>query len=175
MITYTDVLARSKKPTDMSGHLLRLYKLTVDLPVRDKVIAELGIRGGESTTALLAAVNDSGGHLFSVDIKDCSQVYKGEPNWTFILGDDMEVAKKWNRPIDHLFIDTTHTFEHTLAELREWGRWVKTYGIITLHDTHAPNYLGVMKAIKWYLADNPSFMFKDYPECFGLGVVQKIP
>lgn len=176
MINFEDVLSRSEKKSDIYLHLTRLYKLTIDLHVPDKVVVELGVRRGESTIALLAAVNDSGGHFFSIDIEDCVLVrecLKGEPNWTFIKEDDINLIKKWTKPIDHLFIDTSHTYEHTLAELREWGKWVKDHGIISLHDTTAPNYPGVMKAIKKYLGENPTFEFTNYPECFGLGIIKK--
>ncbi|GAH71924.1 unnamed protein product, partial [marine sediment metagenome] len=125
----------------------------------------------------LAAVNDSGGHLFSVDIRDCPNArrrLRGEPNWTFIQEDDMKLVKRWDKPIDHLFIDTRHDFRHTLAELREWGGWVKMYGVISLHDTNAQNYPGVMRAVKRYLEENTTFVFTNYPECFGLGVVKKL-
>ena len=152
----------------MSGHLIRLYHLTVALP-KEKVIVELGVRGGESTTALLAAVNDSGGHLYSVDVVNCSHVYHGEPNWSFFFGNDMVILKTWNQKIDHLFIDTSHTFEHTLAELRGWSSWLQPWGIITLHDTiFCP---GVAKAVQQFLAENPSYAFKNYLECYGLGLL----
>lgn len=35
-----------------------------------KVILELGVRGGISTSALLAGVEKSGGHLWSVDVEE---------------------------------------------------------------------------------------------------------
>lgn len=178
MITYKDVLSRSARESDISLHLIRLYELTADIHSPDKVVVELGVRSGESTTALLAAVNDTGGRLISVDITECRQTrrrLKGEPNWVFFHGDDMELIKKWRKTIDHLFIDTSHTFDHTLVELREWGRWVKDYGIISLHDTNAPNYPGVMRAVEKYLEENPNFTFTNYPESFGLGVIKKLP
>lgn len=178
MITYKDVLSRSAIESDISLHLIHLYELTADIHDPDKVVVELGVRRGESTTALLAAVNDTGGRLISVDITECRQTrcrLKGEPNWVFVHGDDMELIKKWDKPIDHLFIDTSHTFDHTLMELREWGRWVKDYGIISLHDTNAPNYPMVMSAVEKYLEENPNFTFNNYPESFGLGVIKKLP
>lgn len=178
MITYNDVLARAKLKSDINEHLTFLYNLTVDLPLKEKVVVELGVRNGESTTALLAAVNDSGGHLFSVDTEDCINArmrLRDEPNWSFMKEDDMELVKKWCKPIDHLFIDTSHSLSHTIAELRQWGKWVKIYGLISLHDTEAPKYSGVMQAIKYYIYDNPSFSFKNYPHCYGLGVIKKLP
>ena len=175
MITYDDVLKRSRIGTDITAHVVRLYDFTVQIPDREKVVVELGVRNGNSTVALLAAVNDSGGHLYSVDIKDCPGVqdlYGEEPNWTFIRGNDMEVVKSWNKPIDHLFIDTTHTFYHTLMELRDWGKWVKPGGIISLHDI---TNVEIMKAINRYRSENPDkYNFTTFDGSYGLGLLRRV-
>jgi len=184
-ISRKDVVIWAKQKTDIADQLIRLYELTVNLACKEKVVVELGTRKGNSTRALLAAVNDSGGHLYSVDIHRCPYAVKalrGEPNWTFTRSDDMKLVKHWSRPIDHLFIDTSHTFSHTLAELREWGNWVKPYGVISLHDLYAPKYpnhvsqgYSVLPAIKKYLSENPSFQFTEYSGSNGLGVIKKLP
>lgn len=166
MITFSNLLERSKISTDISGHLIHLYELTIALP-KNKIIVELGTREGESTTALLAAVNDSGGKLYSIDIQNCN-IYPHEINWKFIQGNDMEIVKTWNLKIDHLFIDTSHTYEHTLAELRSWGSFVEHLGIITLHDTDS---IEITDAIKQFLVENSEYSFKNYSECHGLGLL----
>lgn len=180
MITYEDVVERTSSFSDMQHHLLRLYDLTVKLP-SEKVVVELGVRWGDSTTAFLAAVNDSGGRLYSVDMLSPSggaiAYLETEPNWTFILGDDMNIVKTWDKPINHLFIDTTHTFEHTLSELREWGKWVKPKGIITLHDLYAqvdsvPT--GVIPAINKFIEETPEkYDFTIFPDSYGLGLLRR--
>jgi len=99
LISHKDVVERAKLETDIADQLIRLYKLTANIPIKNKVVVELGTRKGNSTRALLAAVNDSGGHLYSVDIGNCRQVVGAlgrERNWTFTKGDDMEVVKQWN-------------------------------------------------------------------------------
>jgi len=177
-ISRRDVVEWAKLETDIADQLIRLYELTVNIPHRDKVVVELGTRRGNSTRALLAAVNDSGGHLYSVDIGKCWRAVSAlheEPNWTFTRGDDLEVVKQWSLPIDHLFIDTSHTYEHTLTELREWGGWVKLHGIISLHDIHYRKTPGVMEAIQKYLSENLSFQFTEYKGSNGLGVIKKTP
>lgn len=174
MITYRDVEEKASKYSDIQGHLIRLYNITVKIPVRDKVVVELGVRKGSSTLAFIAAVNDSGGHLYSVDIRPCrgvQELYREEANFTFFLGDDMEVVKDWHKPIDHLFIDTSHTYEHTIAELREWGKWVKPKGIISLHDT---SNVDVMRAINEFRNENlGKYYFMNFPECYGLGLLRR--
>jgi len=180
LITYDDVLKRSRIGTDITAHVVRLYDFTVQIPDREKVVVELGVRNGNSTVALLAAVNDSGGHLYSVDIRHCrgvEEAYREESNFTFILGDDMKVVKGWNKPINHLFIDTSHTFDHTLRELREWGKWVKLGGIITLHDIYG---LGgekseVWDAIEQHMKDNPGkYDYKAFEKSYGLGLLKRL-
>lgn len=180
MVTYEEVLRKAGEPSDIAAHLVRLYDFTVQIPVKEKVVVELGVRWGTSTAALLAAVNDSGGHLYSVDIDACPgarKLYGGEANWTFIRGDDMEVVKGWSKPIDHLFIDTSHTFDHTLNELREWGNWVKPGGIITLHDIYVYEADGrseVLDAIEQYMKENPGkYGFKVFEGSYGLGLLRR--
>jgi len=101
-ISRKDVIEWAKLETDIADQLIRLYELTANIPHKDKVVVELGTRRGNSTRALLAAVNDSGGHLYSVDIGKCWRAVSAlheEPNWTFTRGDDLEVVKQWNLPI----------------------------------------------------------------------------
>lgn len=179
MITHKDVVEHASVWSDIQGHLLRLYDLTIKLP-HEKVVVELGVRWGDSTTALLAAVNDSGGHLYSVDLllpSGGATVYLNtEPSWTFILGDDMSVVRSWNKSIDHLFIDTSHRFEHTLSELREWGKWVKVEGIITLHDLCNADGTDseVIFAIKKFMEENPKkYAFTAFPNSYGLGLLER--
>ena len=172
-------MERTKIFSDMQPHLVRLYHLTAGILVRDKVVVELGTRSGHSTTALLAAVNDSGGHLYCVDMTaSCAKLFSGEPNWTFIHGDDRVVVKSWNKTIDHLFIDTTHTFEHTIFELREWGKWLKPHGVISLHDTHDAQERPIrppMVAIKKYMEENSGkFALMAFPESSGLSVLKRV-
>ena len=179
MITYEDVLKKASEWSDIQAHLVRLYDFTVQISVKEKVVVELGVRWGTSTVALLAAVNDSGGHLYSVDINDCPGVrklYGAESNWTFIKGDDMEVVKGWSNPIDHLFIDTSHKFDHTIKELKEWGKWVKSGGIITLHDLYGLDgeKSEVWEAIEQHMKENPEkYDFKVFEGSYGLGLLRR--
>jgi predicted O-methyltransferase YrrM len=195
MIRYSNVVDRSKENTNVNKHLLRLYELVKTLP-KDKVVVELGVNRGETTIALLAAVNDTGGHLYSNDVQNCNDLgenledyrdglQKYNPNWTFLLGDDLVIGKEWRMPIDFLYIDTVHSYEQTIQELRIWGKWLKPNAIIALHDTDPnnvhPNWNGisyaeggVLKAIYEYMEENRGmFSFINYPECYGLGVLSK--
>lgn len=151
---------------DIVEHLSLLKYLCYEANARK--VLELGVRGGESTRALADTCKDLDAELISVDIEDCSLVTDFE-RWRFIQADDIEL--EFNEEIDLLFIDTSHTYEHTLAELRKYAPLVRKGGFIALHDT---NMFPVMEAIEQYLRDNPiGCTFVNLSNCNGLGILEK--
>jgi len=159
--------------TDIHEHLCTLYLLTIELKLTN--VLELGTRSGASTIAFLQALKEINGNLTSIDMDPCLEAKKIvndshlNQNWKFIQGDDLKV--KWDEPIDHLFIDTSHTYDHTLAELKKYEPYVKEGGIITLHDTISSP--PVLKAIKKYLESNKELKFYHYFNNNGLGILKK--
>lgn len=101
-------------------------------------VLELGVRSGQSTSSFLAAAELSAGHVWSVDVNppDVPPHWLESGLWTFTRGDDMTVPLP-PVAVDVLFIDTTHTYEHTLAELRRFVPLVKPGGTVLLHDTYS--------------------------------------
>lgn len=159
-------------PTDIHEHLSTLYMLTVEFNL--KKILELGTRTGESTVALLEAAKKIGGNVTSIDIDSCLDAKKLvtsvhlEDCWNFIQGDDLAV--KWDGEIDHLFIDTSHTYEQTIAELTKFVPFVKPGGIVTLHDIiSCPE---VLSAINDYLRDKKNIKFYKFFNNNGLGILK---
>jgi predicted O-methyltransferase YrrM len=154
-------------------HLATLHMLTVEHALQRTV--ELGCGNGDSTIALLQAAREVGGHVTSLDVDPCEQAGRlvAEAglldHWTFIQGDDCE----WDAdgPIDHLFIDTSHTFDHTLSELRKYEPLVRTGGLITLHDT--VSFPPVLKAIDSYVESRDDLHLYHYFNCNGLAVIFK--
>lgn len=146
-------------------------------------VLELGVRDGISTSALLLGVEQKGGHLWSVDTNvECGKHFEGNPSWTFIHSDSCDFDKimetiKMNGMQSELpflnlvFIDTIHTKEKTIQELRTWGRWVIPEGLIMLHD--AITFKGVMEAMKEYCGAL-DYDFDVLPGSNGLGII-KIP
>ncbi len=59
-------------------------------------------------------------------------------------GRSLDVASRWSRPLDFLFIDGDHSYEGCSADLRAWLPFVKSGGWIAFHDSSEP---GVTKAI----------------------------
>lgn len=120
--------------SDIANFLPRLYAAVLHLDAQR--VVELGVREGVSTLAFLAALERTGGHLWSVDIVDDHQV-GDHPQWTFIHGNDLSTDVWAQTPVevDLLFIDTSHDYDHTLLELNAYGGKVRAGGLIFCHDT----------------------------------------
>lgn len=96
------------------------YPTLIELARGAQTIIEFGVRGGVSTWALLRGLPKSG-RMYSVDIIDCVVPPKvsGDPRWTLLVGDDLDpkLQRKLPSHADLIFIDTSHTYEQTVAEL----------------------------------------------------------
>jgi predicted O-methyltransferase YrrM len=161
------------KCTDINEHLVTLYMLTKQMKLLN--VLELGVRTGESTIVFLWAAKENGGTVTSIDIMDCPEAISKVDSlglskwWRFTKGDDLEV--EWNQSIDHLFIDTSHTYDHTLKELQKFEPWVNAGGIITLHDIVAvPD---ILRAINDYLGERKELQLYKYFHNNGLAVIFK--
>jgi predicted O-methyltransferase YrrM len=153
-------------------------------------ILELGTRTGNSTAAFLAALDiDRRGHLWSIDA-DRPQVpayWHDNPYWSFLQADDLsDEAQAWApKHVEVLFIDTSHTYEHTLAELRMWVPRVRPGGVVLMHDTEFappavwgidPHESAVGRALDDYCAERrkagDDLEWRNRPGCYGLGVMR---
>jgi cephalosporin hydroxylase len=137
-----EIKERSRRKTDISDHLVSLF--VEALPLRPRLIVELGVRGGESTFVFERVAKVCGAKLVSVDIEDCSMVssYDG---WIFEKSDDIDFAKgfkSWcaqhliESEIDILFIDTSHVFKHTVEEIEQWFPFLSSRSKVFFHDTN---------------------------------------
>jgi len=161
--TFETYWRRCLADTDIKFHLPRLFAAS------EGIVLELGVRHGNSTAALLAGIEQRSGHLYSVDINDCSAVIDSE-FWTFIQADSLDyetISQQIQGPINVLFIDTDHTYERTKAELELWGNI--TEGHIFLHDTDS--FGGVREAMIEYCLVNKK-MFWLIPGSNGLGIIK---
>ena len=133
-----------REPSDISEHLPVLF----DFASRSTSIVELGVRGGNSTTALLAGLNEGclwgcdDLRLDSVDIVSSTLMcdlspLAGNVAWRLHHADSRKFAPL---PCDLLFIDTWHTRDQLAAELRRHAGDVRQW--ILLHDTTAFGELG---------------------------------
>ena len=167
-----EYLARCALDSDISPHLPFLYD-----SARDATVIELGVRTGNSTAAFLAA----GAEVWSADTAE-PQVpaeWRDNPRWHFLCGDDLneEILAALPAKADIVFIDTSHTYEHTLAELRAYAP--RAGVLVLLHDTQwvdgrdAGTPSGpVARALDDYCTET-GLTWENRPGAYGLGVVRK--
>jgi len=163
--------------SDIVQHLPQLH---AEASTGDAQVIDLGVRSGNSTAAFLAAVEEHGGHVWSVDIVQPQVPWFGHPQWTFTLGDDLEVVDDLPDGVDVVFIDTSHHYIQTLAELELYVPKVKPGGVVLMHDveldipawreaTDPP--FPVRVAVDEFCADHglePEFV----AGCYGLGIIR---
>lgn len=180
--------ARRLTPSDIWEHLPFLHDTALSYE-RPKII-ELGVRTGNSTSALLAAAEEGGGHLWSVDIivPPVPVAWLDDEAWTFLHGSDVhpEIVRRIKEDtapgVDVLFIDSSHEYEHTLEELRTYVPMVRPGGVVLMHDTEAteqPPFANegarkiaenVTRAIEAYCAEM-GLTWESRHGCGGLGVI----
>jgi predicted O-methyltransferase YrrM len=153
--------------SDIQHHLGLLFSLA-----RGNVL-ELGTRGGVSTVALLAGVERSGGHVWSLDIEDCSGVLPAHPQWTFTRGDSTDTALYetfGKTTFDLVLIDTEHTYEQSSAELALWDDRVAPGGSICMHDIET--FPGVRRAAREFAA-RVGWPITYVLPCHGMAVIER--
>jgi predicted O-methyltransferase YrrM len=163
--------------SDIKQHLPQLH---AEASIGDAHVIELGVRSGNSTSAFLAGVEEHGGHLWSVDIARPSLPWLNHPQWTLRVGDDLLLADELPDDVDVVFIDTSHHYLQTCAELALYVPKVKPGGVVLLHDVELERPDGavvtdppfpVRVAVDEYCAANgltPEYV----TGCYGLGVIR---
>lgn len=182
---------------DIKHHLWSLYWICRLLKAKKAV--ELGVRAGDSTRAILAAMKDTGGRLISFDIRGDARDVRGltqgmgipwiEGIWGCRQEDSVKAGHDWpsncfigsNSFVDLVFVDTLHTYEHTLKEILAWERHVLLGGAMVFHDTGNldPHQNGVRPAIDTFLEKNsPRWSFEDHPHVadadVGMGILWRV-
>jgi cephalosporin hydroxylase len=142
MAELDEIRARALTSSDISDHLETLFLEA--LRARPRLMVELGVREGESTFALERAAKLLDCPLLSVDIEPC-QVRSSYPKWSFIQMDDLALAREFTTltrsrglpdKIDFLFLDTSHEFEHTRAEIAAYFPLLSPQATVIFHDTN---------------------------------------
>lgn len=179
-------------PCDIQGHLEFMH--TTVLGYGRPVVIELGIQAGNSTSALLSAVEERSGELWSCDLQTREQLegrlpadrveWWGHPDWHVRHGDDLaqETLAWMPRECDVLFIDSDHSFEHVRDTLRVYAPRVRAGGVILMHDTHYLNVGGedyelpgpngpVGHAMKLF-CEEKGLEWEDRTGSYGMGVIR---
>lgn len=176
-------------PSDINEHMPVLRRLASEC----SHVTEMGMRGGLSTLALLAAQPKT---LISWDINPRAVMSEqavtllslaGKTSFQPRCGDTLAISPI--EPTDLLFIDTLHTFDQLKAEL--WrhvfpdhfsGKCecrVKRY--IVFHDTSTFGYvgedgkqIGLLAAIEWFQREAMPIwgVVEKYENCNGLVVLR---
>ena len=125
-----------------AGQLPHLYKMLYEkTKLKNKpIILELGTHKGMSTLMFLKAVEEVGGHVFSVDIDNKYHDLFESNDWTFIHSDSTDVNgilqkfPKLKGGIDILLIDSLHTKKHVEKEFWLWEPYFKKDALIVFDD-----------------------------------------
>jgi cephalosporin hydroxylase len=165
-----EYVVRCAGPSDIHEHLPTLFEAVLTCPSRNPYIVECGVRSGNSTAALLyGLVVRQGGTLLSVDpaVPDVPDHWFANPYWTYVRGDDCDplVTADIEPGIDILFIDTSHTYEHTLRELQVYWPRVRPGGVAFFHDTETEG-CGVSDALDAFFGQDG---WTNQKNCYGLG------
>ncbi len=193
--------------TAISDNLQTMFWIGIRAAPRS--VVELGVRSGDSTFVFERVVDVSGGYILSADIEDCSETSSHERRF-FVQEDDIRLAKRFKDfcrsgqlfdEIDLLFIDTSHEYEHTCAEIAAWFPHVSDRGVVIFHDTNLTtlnkrktgryglgwdNQRGVVRALEEYLEvtvdESRDFQFyrkgwlvEHFAHSSGLTVLSRLP
>lgn len=203
---FQDVYAFSQQRSDISDHLPTIF--SESLRCKPEMIVELGVRRGSSTFAFEHVARLCDSILLSVDIDDCTEL-STYPKWYFVQADDMIFADQFRQwcashsapdSIDVLFIDTSHTYEHTKGEIATWFKYLSDHGLVIFHDTNMNevyrrldgtighgwnNSRGVIQAVQEYLdcafdekvnftGTVGDWLIRHYANCSGLTILEKL-
>lgn len=106
-------------------------------------ILEFGVRFGVSTKRFLKLIEKNGGHLYSVDVDDYSDISSSK-NWTFIKSrdDDFEyIEKKIPNEVDIILLDSFHNANHVKKILYHYYKKLKYNGLFFIDDISWLPYL----------------------------------
>ena len=127
----------------MDEYSLKLDKFLMPLisKINNPIILELGVENGRSTKKFLEICNTNNGKLFSVDVKDCSNI-SNDPRWNFLKTRDDNfkfINSKLPDKIDVLFIDSLHEANHVKKLIYGYYPKIKNEGYIFVDDiSHLP-------------------------------------
>ena len=141
-------------------------------------VGEIGVNGGESTRALLAAAELVGGHVWSVDIDPnvkFLEMYDGGP-WTLIVGDSsaLSIADQVPSALDVLYVDGDHSYKGACADIREYLPRVRPGGMALFHDVSSNPYVPEFQVREALddLLPSMGLKWQEMPGTCGLGIVR---
>ena len=106
-------------------------------------ILEFGVREGRSTKIFLDLCKKKGGHLFSIDVDDYSNLFKDQ-NWTFLKtrDDNFEfLQEKLPKKFDLIYLDSIHEADHVQKIFYHYYDFLKINGQFYIDDISWLPYL----------------------------------
>lgn len=167
---------------DMASHVFMIYCIVRG--IKPYSILEIGIRGGISTSAICAALEDekleSDYHCCDISVSAKNvQLKTGVPLKFEMMSSD-DLALVWNQSIDLLFIDGCHEYSQVKRDYLNFSRFVTKDGFIFFHDTNppldkkTPEYSWDAYKILEDLKKDSTIEFVTFPYSFGLTVCRKL-
>ena len=143
-----------------------LFPLVADIP-KPKIL-ELGVQNGTSTSKFLEICNKNDGHLYSVDVDDCSKV-SNDPRWLFMKSRDDNfdfIKKKIPTKLDIIYLDSLHEAKHVNKIFYAYFEMLNLGGYFFIDDiSHLP-YLKKNKRNNFYCEINNKETFEELIEIF---------
>tara|TARA_B100000989_G_scaffold261343_1_gene212333 strand:- start:77 stop:694 length:618 start_codon:yes stop_codon:yes gene_type:complete len=131
-------------------------------------ILEFGVKEGRSTKLLLDYCNKNNGELFSVDIKDYSNLFN-DKNWHFIKSrdDNFDFLKnKIPNKLDIIYLDSLHEAKHVENIFYYYFDYLKVEGIFFIDDISWLPYLKNSKRDNFYCEINNKETFEKLLEIY---------
>jgi len=122
--------------------------------MQPRVILEIGTARGYTAICMAISLLREDSKIWSVDVVRFRQQSAIEEAKRLGLSDKIEFiyrqsAKvKWTKPIDLLFLDGNHSYQHVHKEFYKFSPHVTREGIIVLHDSGRTHHSGVRKVIE---------------------------
>lgn len=164
MLTFEEI---GKLHPPAAAYLQTLYDLV--LQVKPRVVFEIGSGYFAFSRAILKALEQTGGHLFTCDPKPRIVYVHPQMHFTRIHSD--EYAKTWKPPINLLMIDGDHSAEQVAADFYHFRPFVTTPGYIAFHDIASTGAPGVKQL--WNILKHLYTVRTEITSCQGFGVLQK--
>lgn len=112
--------------------------------IKKPIILEFGVNTGASTSIFAHVAEQNNGHVYSIDINDCSDVVISD-NWSFLKINDLEIKKILesfeilSSGIDAIYVDSYHDSDHVEKLIYTWFPYLKKNGFLFFDDTD--NYI----------------------------------
>ena len=131
-------------------------------------VLEFGVKEGRSTKLLLEYCKRNNGELFSVDIKDYSNLFS-DKNWHFIKSrdDNFEFLKdKIPNEIDIIYLDSLHEAKHVEKIFYYYFNYLKIGGTFFIDDISWLPYLKNNNRNSFYCEINNKETFEKLLEIY---------